>query len=295
MKLSKIIHIIDYIKFVVNWYDVFMLRMGLKDEIKITLRSKNKCPLVIDRKAYPTLSGLIYLMRLGASYDSCSDILKMIYANKELIFSGIMENKHNLSILSNLYITFYKEVYGFLDVKDKTVVDVGASIGDTPIYFAVRGARKVIAYEPIPYICKLLKENVRLNNMDTIIDVECSAASLAPASASKLLLCWVEERHSESHIVDNAEDCVEGKVVEVPVSTIPSADVLKMNCEGCEFDIILNMEKPMFYEIGVEYHDKPDKLVEKLKELGYEVALVKQLPASGRYGDLGILHAKLKR
>jgi len=38
--------------------------------------------------------------------------------------------------------------YDWLDVKGKRVLDVGASIGDTAVYFALRGAREVVAFEP---------------------------------------------------------------------------------------------------------------------------------------------------
>ena len=43
---------------------------------------------------------------------------------------------------------FIKDVYNFLPVKDKIVIDIGASIGDSSIYFASCGAKKVIALEP---------------------------------------------------------------------------------------------------------------------------------------------------
>nr|WP_016732730.1 FkbM family methyltransferase [Sulfolobus islandicus] len=47
--------------------------------------------------------------------------------------------------------------YNFLNVKDKIVVDIGASIGDTAIYFALQGAKKVIAFEPFPKIFSIAK------------------------------------------------------------------------------------------------------------------------------------------
>ena len=46
---------------------------------------------------------------------------------------------------------FIKEQYKWLDVEGKNVVDVGANIGDTAIYFALKGAKHVYAFEPYPY------------------------------------------------------------------------------------------------------------------------------------------------
>ncbi|MCC6017275.1 MAG: FkbM family methyltransferase, partial [Desulfurococcaceae archaeon] len=53
-----------------------------------------------------------------------------------------------------------------LNVEDKVVVDVGAFIGDSSIYFALRGARRVIAVEPHPEAYKVMVENIRLNGLE---------------------------------------------------------------------------------------------------------------------------------
>jgi len=41
------------------------------------------------------------------------------------------------------------EQYKILGVSNKDVIDIGANIGDTAIYFAVKGARHVYAFEPL--------------------------------------------------------------------------------------------------------------------------------------------------
>ena len=48
------------------------------------------------------------------------------------------------------------------DLRGKTVVDVGANVGDTALYFAERGA-EVLAYEPDPTNFKWLLANLDLN------------------------------------------------------------------------------------------------------------------------------------
>ncbi|ESQ20903.1 MAG: hypothetical protein MGAcid_18960, partial [uncultured Acidilobus sp. MG] len=47
-------------------------------------------------------------------------------------------------------------------LKGREVVDVGASVGDTALYFVINRARKVIAVEPLPNVVKCAEENVRL-------------------------------------------------------------------------------------------------------------------------------------
>jgi methyltransferase, FkbM family len=57
-------------------------------------------------------------------------------------------------------------VYDFLDVTNRTVVDVGAGIADTAIYFALRGAKRVIAFEPFPKIFDIAQKNVKANGLE---------------------------------------------------------------------------------------------------------------------------------
>ena len=53
--------------------------------------------------------------------------------------------------------------YGQLDVRNKVVIDVGASIGDSAIHFALKGAKKVIAIEPHPGAYAEMLININLN------------------------------------------------------------------------------------------------------------------------------------
>jgi hypothetical protein len=43
----------------------------------------------------------------------------------------------------------FEMLYGYLDVKGKTVADIGAYLGDTTVLFARMGARHIHAYEPV--------------------------------------------------------------------------------------------------------------------------------------------------
>ena len=69
------------------------------------------------------------------------------------IYGGI-ENGEVLSM-------FLDDTYAFLPVKDKTVIDIGANICDSSIYFALCGATKVIAIEPLPKNFEIGKKILR--------------------------------------------------------------------------------------------------------------------------------------
>ncbi|MGI0010860.1 MAG: FkbM family methyltransferase, partial [Nitrosopumilaceae archaeon] len=60
------------------------------------------------------------------------------------------------------------EQYKTLPVKNKVVVDIGANIGDSSIYFSTKGASKVLAFEPAPKNYEMLKENITINKITNI-------------------------------------------------------------------------------------------------------------------------------
>ena len=64
---------------------------------------------------------------------------------------------------------FIKQAYRWLNVKEKYVIDIGANIGDTATYFALKGARHVYAFEPYPYSYNLAKKHINLNKLNNKI------------------------------------------------------------------------------------------------------------------------------
>ena len=64
----------------------------------------------------------------------------------------------------------YDDEYQSIDISNKEVIDVGANNGDSSIYFAMRGARNVIALEPLPSNYESVKKNVELNKLSNIIN-----------------------------------------------------------------------------------------------------------------------------
>jgi len=72
----------------------------------------------------------------------------------------------------SIHEVFEEEDYKFLNVKDKNVLDIGAFVGDSPIYFILKGAKKVYAIEHIRMLIMKCLENIKLNNMeDKIIPI----------------------------------------------------------------------------------------------------------------------------
>jgi FkbM family methyltransferase len=128
---------------------------------------------------------------------------------------------------------FYDNCYGSFDISDGTVVDIGAFIGDTSIYFTSVGAKNVIAYEPVPCLYEIAKKNTIINKLAHKISVNNEA---------------IGNRYGEIIIYENlywpgkssifSEKVVRShKVRVVPLSDVISdfVDLLKIDCEGCEY------------------------------------------------------------
>ena len=69
-----------------------------------------------------------------------------------------------------------------------------------------------------------------------------------------------------------------------------------MDCEGCEFEIILNEDLTMFNDIIFEHHSKQvgkdyKQLIKKLKEEGFKINTYDVIASSMSFEDIGIIHA----
>lgn len=69
-----------------------------------------------------------------------------------------------LSYHTNILSYFVLGDYKFYDLnKNDIVIDVGASIADSSLYFFAKEGYKVISFEPVPEVFKIGQENLKLN------------------------------------------------------------------------------------------------------------------------------------
>lgn len=125
--------------------------------------------------------------------------------------------------------------------KTDTVVDIGASIGDFSV-MAGKSSKRVFSFEKDPGLSKLMKLNLKINHSSNV-DFN------------------IEEVKSLENIFSN--------------KNIRKCNFLKIDCEGCEYDLLLKSDKVTLQKIkyiAMEAHlfdkhmiKKFDSMLAKLK------------------------------
>lgn len=170
---------------------------------------------------------------------------------------------------------FLAEEYKDLDFLGKDVVDVGAFIGDSTVYSAWKGARRVYAYEPFPYAYRFAVHNVQINHMKNVLVYNAAVGGrdgqmrINPTYAST--------------IADKARDFGRGALI--PVLSLESIvkehnlkdAALKLDCEGSEYDVVCGSSNDTlgrFSSIIVEYHRGPQLLIQRFVAAGFDFRLI---------------------
>jgi FkbM family methyltransferase len=153
---------------------------------------------------------------------------------------------------------FDKGEFRHVNVKGMDVVDIGAFVGDSAIYFALRGAKRVIAVEPHPVAYVEMLTNIDVNKLvKVIIPVNAGLAS----KPGKICIGdvnvtgTVTTRYTPSDCNSGVPAVTLGGLIE-KYGIQPSETILKMDCEGCEYDVIMNGYEHvrLFRELIFEHH-----------------------------------------
>ena len=111
-------------------------------------------------------------------------------------------------------------------------------------YFHCKKGR-VFCFEPVNDNYELLLENIKLNNITNIIPFNCAVSQ----NSSKVKIFLNDDQSSHSMFIPNSES------IEVPSisihdifkeNEIKKCDLLKLDCEGAEYDIIKSIKQEFF-------------------------------------------------
>lgn len=194
-----------------------------------------------------------------------------------------------------------------IDFKNSTIIDVGASNGDSSIYFASKGASKIYALEPMKESFDLAMENIKMNDLSEKIVLINSAIN---GSGGEQQL-YISSRDPNANSLEPTMAIKEEILIQfdlkknvnvVTISDIirnyqlPSLTLLKMDCEGCEYPIVLNTDKETlrsFNQIMIECHYGYKNIEMKLKDAGFKVSHSKVHYAYNKFAENPIMYVNL--
>jgi len=165
-------------------------------------------------------------------------------------------------------------LHRFGEVNDKIFVDIGANHGLATIILAKQNPlSKIFSFEPNPIVFKILKSNVINNGLGNVILVNkavhsnkdlklmkhpyCSGANIMSNDASKINKYYITQNLHQNpteisvETISFDEFLLENDIIEI--------FLLKIDCEGSEFDILGNsnllFDKITISNIVGEFHD----------------------------------------
>ncbi len=204
--------------------------------------------------------------------------------------------------LKETFLDRFYEQYGVPLQDGWTVVDIGAGLGDFSI-LAAHGYpnNRVYAFEPFLESFTLLNRNLAANRVGNVQVFQqaigrTGSLVLDLSGDEPLQIQSRQGQASEKEGVERSVEVTSLALNEVFVQNgIQRCDLLKMDCEGAEYDILLNAKPEALQRIQrlvMEYHDdvnghRHQELVDFLEQQGFQVSLAPNLV----HANLGYLYA----
>lgn len=238
------------------------------------MRTITKLLIPFRVKNWPSVMGYgLKLKYLKGPENEAEKVMVVKFSGKEIRLH--YKSLSFFSVIITVGEIFIDEEYKSLKVKGKTVVDIGAFIGDTAIYFALSGAEHVYSFEAYPNTYDLANRNITENGFKdkvTLINAACG-------KEGRLTVPDQDVPQAGNKLISSKS----GKEIEVwgldrIVSQFNIKDgILKMDCEGCEYEILANAsDKALksFEQIAIEYHRGSRELIKRLEAASFSITKI---------------------
>jgi len=237
-----------------------------------------------------------------------TEVLKASVGDDWYSFQTRVEAGYDSTVTDKIVIKeiFVENVYDVNEghlVDTGIVIDVGANIGAFSIYAAALGAKAVYAFEPNSITWGMLKENIKLNDFEKII-YPMRVGVLDGAGKRKLLgdqgAAFIEgvKNITDPEILEYLEDLDYEIIQTISLASIfadnklTHCDILKMDCEGSEYDIIEAVDSETLAKVRyltMEFHITDavtfGKMIAKL-------TLTHNIHIIGKYNNGGQIYAQ---
>lgn len=247
-----------------NWPDILMVRLGLKESARAVFRDGGVVEGITPRdfRKYADAQR----RRLAGLKTNPDGSVSFPHLGRTITLHGIT------APISAFHI-FFRGEYSRANAAGKSVVDIGANIGDTALYFLANGASRVLSFEPYPYAFRTARKNLEINGASGSAILVNAAVGGRPGH---ILLDPDAESYGRSAAASSKSgERVRMVTLKEIVDSYPVRDaLLKLDCEGAEYEILLESDAGTlrtFSEIILEYHYGYSDISTHLEGCGFRV------------------------
>jgi FkbM family methyltransferase len=216
--------------------------------------------------------------------------------------TATIDYKDKLRFMEAQHPEIYKEiivdnVYNLTteQVKNKFVIDIGANIGTYSLLAAELGAKQVYSVEPVSATFDQLYKNINIGKYKNIIPLKYAVSDVSNEFVNIAIMS--DNGHNTIYKSENSK---QEKVSTITLTELldkcNDSVVLKIDCEGAEYDIIMNSTAEIMSKVDrimLEVHGDMHPtykghqvLNDKLKSFGFILENFKQM-YFWQYNDKG--------
>lgn len=279
-----------------NWYEIIPVVFHLRKRANLSLRSGATIPIYslydLQRMVSESAEYRIALMPQLKIHMTQYDIL-FNYMGKHIRLYHGGDHRRMMHALGAISEIFVDDVYGKLWLRGQTIVDIGANIGDSVIYFAAKGAKNIIAFEPFRSSFYIMRKNIninRINNVKLINNAVLDKTKIIKIPNNGTYSSTVNSRGNTPTKVTTLKEITDNYDI--------TDGILKIDTEGAEYDIILSQANDTlrkYRQIMIEYHYGYKNLEEKLKDAGFNVSHTRPKRISSNAMYIGMLSAERRK
>ena len=196
-------------------------------------------------------------------------LTELTYNHVDYVFKTDPEDPSGYGCIREIILNDEYELSRFRNYS-KSIFDIGANCGVATTILAKQNPNtQIYSFEPFPPTYQLLLENIKLNNISNVKVFNCAVGKagrnsvtlhLHPEFSGGNTICSSQEPFEEFHLSP-------AKSITVPCisldeiiheQAVERIDLLKIDCEGSEFEILLHSEqlrKGIVRNIVGEFHD----------------------------------------
>lgn len=202
--------------------------------------------------------------------------------------------------ITTVFCTFCKREYGSVP-RGGTVIDIGANIGVFTVFCITQGAASIYAAEPCPESLAYLRKNISANRGERTVTVVPQPIT----GRNQTVAFPVRSSVRNKALTPGPRDaCLPPGLTQLTTLTltelinryqIDHVDLLKMDCEGAEYDIVSSTPKSTWELISrfrLEYHNgRLSDLTNQLRQHGLTAAGLGAVPHKQLIGVIWLTKA----